>query len=265
MKKILDEEHLNTVCSNARCPNRAECWGRGTATFMVLGNVCSRNCRFCAVESGQPAAVDPNEPLKIARAVKHLELSYAVITSVTRDDLPDGGAGHFADTIGAIRRLVAGCRIEVLVPDFLGDTAAIDRVLAARPDVFNHNIETVPELYDSVRPQARFHRSLQVLTHAAGKGAVTKSGLMIGLGETVAQVESTMQKLRHTGCRILTIGQYLQPSASHLAVQKYYHPQEFAALEKLGKEMGFEHVASGPLVRSSYHADEQFVESAGFA
>ncbi|MBN1999743.1 lipoyl synthase [candidate division KSB1 bacterium] len=261
VKKILAEGHLFTVCSSARCPNVAECWGRGTATFMILGNICTRNCRFCAVESGKPVDVDPDEPQKIARAIKVLGLSYAVVTSVTRDDLPDGGAGHFAKTIHTIHRDVPDCRIEVLIPDFLGDRKALDTVLNAGPDVLNHNIETIPELYSVVRPQAQFDRSLDVLSYAAQNGALTKSGLMIGLGESVAQIKSTMRILQKTGCRILTIGQYLQPSTRHLPVQKYYHPREFSELEKIGKAMGYDHVAAGPLVRSSFHADEQFFDS----
>lgn len=258
VNKLVQDKNLHTVCQSARCPNVGECWGRRTATFMIMGEVCSRNCGFCAVTPGKPQALDPEEPQNVAAAVKKLKLRYAVITSVTRDDLPDGGAQHFANTISEIRQVQPGCKIEVLIPDFKGDIAQLKTVLAAKPDVLNHNVETVPRLYSTVRPQAIYKRSLELLNRAFNLGALTKSGIMVGLGETLDEIIQTMQDLLDHNCKMLTIGQYLQPSRFHLPVKKFYEPEEFNKLKEIGLEMGFMHLEAGPLVRSSYHADEQF-------
>ena len=228
---------------------------------MILGDVCTRNCRFCAVKTGKPTAVDLDEPRRVAEAVKTLNLRYAVITSVTRDDLEDGGALIFAETIRQIRTAVPGCQVEVLIPDFKGSAAALRTVLEAKPDVLNHNLETVPRLYRQVRPQANYTRSLQVLERARRAGFTTKSGLMLGLGETLDEVREVMRDLRSVGCQILTLGQYLQPTREHLPVARFVSPQEFDALRDYGLAIGFQHVASGPLVRSSFHADEQAAEA----
>jgi lipoic acid synthetase len=252
---------LVTVCEEARCPNIHECWAREkTATFMLLGDVCTRHCGFCAVGKGKPGAVDPEEPGRVAEAVAELGLAHAVVTSVNRDDLPDGGASHFAETIRAIRRQSPGCAVEVLIPDFCGDERALATVLEAAPDVLNHNIETVPRLYRRVRPDAIYARSLALLSEAdgfrkrAGSAMRTKSGIMAGLGESFAEIVSTLSDLRAHGCDIATIGQYLQPYDKRLPVEKYYTPEEFDALREEGRRLGFLHVESGPLVRSSYHA-----------
>ena len=256
MEERLRGWHLGTVCQSAHCPNLGECFSRGTATFMILGAICSRRCRFCAVHKGEPAPPDPGEPERVARATEALGLKYVVVTSVTRDDLPDGGAGHFAATIRRIRKRCPETRIEVLVPDFQGERAAIDAVVQARPDVFNHNMETVPRLYRSVRPEADDRRSLNVLAHAAEKGLTTKSGLMLGLGETSREIRETLVYLRRANCALLTLGQYLAPSPDHFPVQRYLSPEEFQRWGETAKRMGFREVASGPLVRSSYRADE---------
>ena len=259
IKRLLQEKNLNTVCSSARCPNIGDCWSRRTATFMILGARCSRNCRFCAIEHGRLHPPDAEEPLRVAQAVQTLKLRYAVVTSVTRDDLPDGGAGHFNATILAIRLLNPQCLIEVLIPDLQGDTQSLDFILAARPDVLNHNLETVRRLYCTVRPQADFDRSLKVMHHASMKGFVTKSGMMLGLGESGAEVLEAAEALRSAGCRILTLGQYLAPSKEHLPVARYLPPEEFAHLRQQCLRLGFDHVQAGPMVRSSYHAAEQSV------
>jgi lipoic acid synthetase len=243
------------VCQSAACPNRNECWNAGTATFLLLGSVCTRGCRFCNIPAGDPPDADPDEPQRVADAVASMGLSYAVVTSVTRDDLPDGGAGIFADTIRAIRRRNPGCRVEVLIPDFQGSFDALGTVLAASPDVLNHNVETVPSLYPRVRPRADYGRSLQVLTRAAERGFLTKSGLMLGLGEELHEIRKVMTDLRDAGCDLLTLGQYLQPRKDLLPVTRYYHPDEFLTLEQEGREMGFRAVQAGPRVRSSYHAE----------
>ena len=258
---IVQDEKLFTVCQSARCPNQGECWGRRTATFMILGNTCTRNCRFCAVDTGKPDAVDPDEPRRLANAVKALELRYAVITSVTRDDLPDGGAGQFASVLYAVREKQPECALEVLIPDFKGNVDALRTVLDAGPDVLNHNVETVPRLYPQVRPQANYRQSLTVLRNAAEMGAVTKSGMMVGLGETLDEIKQVMQDLLDHQCRILTIGQYLQPSADYLPIDRFVTPDEFSEYKTIGMAMGFDHIESGPLVRSSYHADEQYADS----
>lgn len=270
-RRVLRRHHLHSVCEEARCPNRGECFSRLTATFMILGDACTRRCAFCAVSGRRPGPPDPAEPGGIAQAVREMRLRYAVITSVTRDDLPDGGAGHFAAIIRAVRAENPAVRIEVLVPDFQGDPAAVQRVLAAAPDVFNHNLETVPRLYPEVRPQADYRRSLDVLRQAAGAfppGGSTipvKSGLMVGLGETGDEVLTVMADLRKTGCGLLTIGQYLQPSRRNLPVARYVPPDEFREYERAGLAMGFQAVFAGPLVRSSYAAESVFqgLESAG--
>ena len=247
---------LHTVCQEARCPNIGECWGHRTATFMLLGDTCTRNCGFCAVTHGRPLAVDPAEPLRVASAVARLGLRHVVVTSVNRDDLADGGAAHFAATAGAIKRLLPGCRVEVLVPDFQGNLASVAEVVASPIDVFNHNLETVPRLYRRVRAGARYARSLAVLeaAHRGRERLLTKTGLMLGLGETQVELASVFRDLRSIGCDILTLGQYLRPSGEHLPVERYVPPEEFTALGAEALALGFRHVEAGPLVRSSYHA-----------
>jgi lipoyl synthase len=246
---------LHTVCEEAHCPNLGECWGRGTATFMILGEVCTRACGFCAVKTGLPGRPpDPGEPRRVAEAVARMGLRHAVITSVNRDDQPDGGASIFAATIREVRALVPGCAVEVLVPDFKGSGDALQAVADARPDVLNHNVETVPRLYRSARPGASFPRSLELLRRSKEAGLLTKSGIMVGLGEERAEVEETIRAIRASGTDILTIGQYLRPSLQHLPVLRYYPPAEFDALGDVARGLGFARVESGPLVRSSYHA-----------
>jgi lipoyl synthase len=258
LKTLIERLRLHTVCESAACPNVGECWNRRTATFMILGNVCTRRCGFCAVEKGAPLPVDYAEPQRVAEAVEAMGLRFAVVTSVNRDDREDGGAELFALTIRAIRERVPGCGVEVLVPDFQGSRGAVDMVLAAGPDIFNHNTETVPRLYRSVRMGARYERSLDVLAHAKRAASATpaKSGLMLGLGETQNEVVQVMRDLRAAGVDILTLGQYLRPSPNHLPVMRYVPPEEFEEFRSAGYEMGFGHVESGPLVRSSYHAAE---------
>ena len=252
---------LVTVCEEARCPNIHECWARErTATFMLMGDVCTRHCGFCAVGKGRPGALDPAEPERVAEAAAELGLSHAVVTSVNRDDLADGGAAHFAATIRAIRSRLPGCTVEVLIPDFCGDAAALETVLEAAPEILNHNVETVPRLYRRVRPEAKYAQSLELLARAdarrrrVGSATRTKSGLMVGLGETRAELSATLADLRAAGCDVATIGQYLQPYEKRLPVERYYSPEEFEELRREGEELGFSHVESGPLVRSSYHA-----------
>ncbi len=258
LKKLIGRLRLHTVCESAACPNVGECWNHRTATFMILGNVCTRRCGFCAVEKGAPLPVDYDEPQRVAAAVAAMGLKFAVITSVNRDDRADGGAELFALTIRAIRERVPGCGIEVLTPDFQGSHAAVEVVMEAAPDVFNHNTETVPRLYRQVRLGARYERSLDVLAHArhVAPATPTKSGLMLGLGETNAEVLEVMRDLRARGVDILTVGQYLRPSPKHLPIVRYAAPEEFEELRRAGYEMGFAHVESGPLVRSSYHASQ---------
>jgi len=263
MKKDLRDSHLHTVCEEARCPNRSHCFAQGTATFLLMGDVCTRACGFCSIQSGKPRGLDPHEPLETAERVSALQLRFAVLTSVNRDDLPDGGAGHFADTILAIRRRNPGVGVEVLVPDFLGDLEAVSRVVAAGPAVFNHNTETVPSLYPEVRPAGRFERSLRVLAHAKELGTAlfgpafrTKSGLMLGLGESEAELMSTLEALAGVGVDILTLGQYLRPTRHQLPVKRYVPPDEFADLGQKAKAFGFQTVYTGPLVRSSFNAHE---------
>jgi lipoic acid synthetase len=260
LKRIMRTLGLHTVCESARCPNMGECWEHRTATFMILGDVCTRSCGFCAVPSGKPAGPpDEDEPFRVAEAVERMGLRYAVVTSVNRDDQPDGGAHLFARTIEEIRRRVPDCKVEVLIPDFRGDWDALDAVLAARPDVLNHNTETVPRLYRQVRKGAVYERSLELLRRAkkSRPEIPAKTGLMLGLGEEKTEVLATMADLAAQGTNILTLGQYLQPTREHLPIVRYVHPDEFAEYKILGEAMGFSHVESGPLVRSSYHAFEQ--------
>ncbi len=259
VKAIVEKYHLHTVCESARCPNQAECWARRTATFMILGDICTRSCRFCAVKTGRPTEADRLEPFRVAEAVKQLGLRHAVITSVNRDDLDDGGASIFAETVRQIRKKNPGCRVEVLIPDFKGEPEALSVLLKARPDILNHNVETVPRLYREVRPQAKYERSLWVLEESKRRGMVTKSGLMVGLGETPDEILTVMRDLRAVACDILTIGQYLRPTQNHLPVHRFVPPDEFDRYRREGLKMGFRFVESGPLVRSSYHADEQVV------
>ena len=256
LNSLLREEGLFTVCQEANCPNRGECFTRGTATFLILGPVCTRNCRFCNVTPGKPALVNPEEPRLVAKAVERMNLRHAVVTSVTRDDLPDGGAEQFARTIREIRRVRPACTIEILTPDFKGDREALAQAVADRPDIFNHNIETVPQLYVRVRPAADYQRSLDVLAFVHDQFAIpVKSGLMVGLGETVDQLERTFADLARHHVSMLTIGQYLSPSSDHLPVIRYLHPDEFADLAEKAKQAGIRLVFAGPLVRSSYLAD----------
>ncbi len=250
---------LHTVCEEAHCPNIGDCWERRTATFMILGDTCTWRCHYCAVKTGRPDAVDMEEPRRLAATVQQMGLRYCVITSVTREDLPDGGASVFAECIRQIRTLLPDCKVEVLIPDFKGDDDALATVLDAAPDVLNHNIETVRRVFRTVRPKGGYDRSLRLLRRAgelAGR-IPTKSGMMVGLGETDEEITETMGDLLENGCRLLTVGQYLRPSPVHFPLQRYYRPEEFDAIRDLGLRMGFRHVASGPLVRSSYHADEQ--------
>lgn len=263
LKRLLRTSRLNTVCESANCPNRGECFSSRTATFMLLGEVCTRHCTFCNIPGGRVAAVDGDEPRRVAEAVRELGLKFAVVTSVNRDDLPDGGAAHFAATIRAIRRAVPGCGVEVLIPDFLGDALALETVLEARPEILNHNLETVPRLYPALRPQADYRRSLQVLGRARqwadGFGAAVrvKTGIMVGVGETCDEVLDLMRDAVAHGVQVLTIGQYLQPTAAHHPVARWVPPDEFARYAEAGRACGLEWVEAGPLVRSSYHAREQ--------
>jgi len=258
LKSLIDRLRLHTVCESAACPNVGECWNQRTATFMILGNVCTRRCGFCAVQKGAPLPVDYDEPARVAEAVSAMGLKFAVITSVNRDDREDGGAELFAMVIRAIRERIPGCGVEVLIPDFQGNPEAVRTVMEARPDVLNHNTETVPRLYRQVRLGARYERSLEVLRYAkeVAPGTPAKSGLMLGLGERMDEVLGVMRDLRAHGVDILTLGQYLRPSPKHLPIVRYVTPEEFAELKQAGREMGFGHVESGPLVRSSYHASE---------
>lgn len=256
VRRLIKTKKLHTVCRSASCPNQTECWNAGTATFLILGNVCTRRCRFCNVPKGVPEGLDTDEPNRVADAVAALKLKYAVITSVTRDDLVDGGAEIFTETIRAIRAKSPECRVEVLIPDFQGSEEALRTVLDAKPDILNHNLETVPSLYSRVRPQADYRRSLDLLSRARAHGAVTKTGLMLGLGEGREETLEVMGDLREVGCSILTLGQYLRPGKTHLPVEKYYHPDEFAELRDQALSLGFRQVVAGPLVRSSYHAEK---------
>jgi lipoic acid synthetase len=259
LQGIMRDLKLNTVCEDAHCPNIGECWHHGTATFMILGDVCTRACLYCAVAHGKPATLDLDEPRRVADAVEKMGLRYVVITSVDRDDLADGGANVFVETIHEVRRRLPACRVEVLIPDFKGEAASLHAVLDARPDVLNHNTETVPRLYRAVRPGGRYARTLELLDRARryAPGIPTKTGLMVGLGEEPGELVQVFEDLRRAGVSILTIGQYLRPSPAHAVMTRYYHPDEFRELKRLALGMGFAHVEAGPLVRSSYHAREQ--------
>jgi lipoic acid synthetase len=257
LRRLMRSKSLHTVCEEAHCPNMAECWGAGTATFMILGDTCTRSCGFCAVKTGKPMELDLLEPGRVGEAVARMGVKHAVVTSVNRDELEDGGARMFAETIREIRRQSPGTSVEVLIPDFRGVPEALDIVLGARPEILNHNVETVPRLYPRVRPQARFERSLEVLrrTKERAPTLVCKTGIMLGLGETKDEVLTTMRAIAQQGTDVLTIGQYLRPSPEHLPIERYWTPAEFAEFRDLGMPMGFDHVESGPLVRSSYHAE----------
>jgi lipoyl synthase len=266
LSALIEEEGLHTVCQEAACPNVGECWERGTATFMILGDTCTRRCGFCNVKTGKPTWDDPLEPARVARSIARMGLRHAVVTSVDRDDLPDKGASAFVGVIRQVRRQAPECLIEVLTPDFQGQEMPLARVIAERPDVFNHNVEVVPRLYPIARRGSQFLRSCRVLRGAAEMGegeVVTKSGLMVGLGETHEELVEAFAALREHGVRVLTVGQYLRPSERHLPVVRYWHPDEFAALERAAYALGFDHVAAGPLVRSSYHADRHVLGWAG--
>jgi lipoyl synthase len=255
IKQTMDRLRLHTICEEARCPNRWECWNARTATFLILGDICTRRCHYCSVETGRPRPVDPDEPRRVAEAVRALGLRHAVITSVNRDELPDGGASIFAETIRLTRQLSPDCTIEVLIPDFEGDRQALRLVCREKPDILNHNIETVRRLFPSIRPQGKYQRSLELLERAKQQGMATKSGLIVGMGETLDEARAVLGDLREVRCDIVTIGQYLQPTRAHLPVARFYAPSEFAILKQEGLAMGFRHVESGPLVRSSYHAE----------
>jgi lipoyl synthase len=257
LKEIIDNEKLHTVCESAACPNRGECWSRSTATFMILGNICTRSCGFCNVTTGRPTELDLDEPLRVAEAVKKLNLSYVVITSVNRDELPDGGAAIWAQTIAEVRARNPKVKIEVLIPDFCGNWQALYTVLEANPDILNHNVETIPRLYLNVRPQGNFERSLKLLQLSKKAGFTTKSGLMMGLGESDEEVKEVMRAWRTVDCDMVTLGQYMQPTPQHLPVARWVTPASFEQLKNEGISMGFRNVFSGPLVRSSYHAEEQ--------
>lgn len=257
VRRVLRNNCLNTVCENARCPNKNECYTKNTATFLIMGNVCTRNCRYCNISCERPEALDPLEPEHVAKAVADLGLKYSVITSVTRDDLPDGGAGHFARCIGEIRKISPATKVEILTPDFKGKKEALDIIIKAHPDVFNHNIETVEAVFKTARPQGNYRTSLEVLKYIKENSDIkTKSGLMIGLGETFEDIEKTFNDLRSVGCDILTVGQYIQPSKQHLEVAKYYSLEEYEELKALARKCGFRNFQIGPLVRSSYNAYE---------
>ena len=258
LKRLVKELRLNTVCESAQCPNIGDCWGSRTATFMILGDVCTRSCGFCAIRTGRPQGLDEGEPLRVARAIATLGLGHAVITSVNRDELPDGGARIFARTLDEVHRLCPGTSVEVLIPDFQGDLEALRTVLDSGPDILNHNIETAPRLYRFMRPQAKYQRSLELLERARSLGpAPTKSGMMLGAGETRPETEKVIGDLAAAGCSILTLGQYLSPSKRHHPVSRFVPPREFVELRDFALKLGFRHVESGPLVRSSYHAERQ--------
>ena len=259
VRNIVSEHKLHTICESGHCPNMGECWGEGTATFMILGNICTRSCGFCNVVTGKPEEVDVFEPGRVANSVKLMGVKHAVITSVDRDDLADGGAEIWAQTVRAIRHQSPGTTLETLIPDFAGQWANLQHIIQVAPEVVSHNLETVRRLTKSVRIQAKYDRSLEVIKRLSDAGLRTKSGVMLGLGETFDEVVETMDDLRSVGCQVITLGQYLQPTPKHLPVVEFIHPDVFAELEAIGKETGFRHVESGPLVRSSYHAEKHVV------
>ena len=257
VRNILKNHCLNTVCENARCPNKNECYTKQTATFLIMGNICTRNCRYCNISGGVPEPLNENEPKEVANAIKELGLKYAVITSVTRDDIKDGGAEHFARTIEEIRKISPETKIEILTPDFNGDENSLDIIIKAMPEVFNHNIETTKQIFKKARPKGNYQTSLEVLKYVKDNSNIkTKSGLMVGLGETFDEIEETFKDLKNVGCDILTVGQYIQPSKKHLEVDKYYTLEEFEQIKELAKKVGFKHFQIGPLVRSSYMAKD---------
>jgi len=256
VKDIVNQHHLHTICSSGQCPNMGECWGLGTATFMILGDICTRNCRFCAVKTGIPNAVDENEPQNVANSVKLMNLKHCVITSVDRDDLSDGGAAQWAKTVQTIKLKTPNVTIETLIPDFNGNAPLIQQVIDARPDVISHNLETVRRLTHRIRSKAQYDRSLQVIKQIADSDVISKSGIMVGIGETDEEVFETMRDLRNVGCQVMTIGQYLQPSLNHIAVDRYVPPEIFDKFREEGIRLGFIHIESSPLVRSSYHAEK---------
>lgn len=260
--KLVSNENLHTVCQSAKCPNIGECWAAGTATLMILGDVCTRSCGFCNIATGRPPLLDLDEPRRVGEAVKTMNLKHVVITSVNRDELPDGGASIWAQTIREIRSKSPGTNVEVLIPDFCGDWKALQLVLDEKPEILGHNLESVPRLYKRVRPQAKYHQSLKLLQIAKDQGLVSKTGMMLGLGETEEEVDAVLDDLVAIGCEILTLGQYLQPTVKHLPVERWVDPEEFANWKKRGEGKGLRHVESGPLVRSSYHAEKQVREHA---
>jgi lipoic acid synthetase len=262
LKRLVDGHRLHTVCQSAKCPNLGECWSAGTATIMILGDVCTRSCGFCHIATGRPPMLDLDEPRRVGDAVRIMDLRHVVITSVNRDELPDGGAGVWAETIRQIRLQSPGTSVEVLIPDFCGDWQALQLVLDERPEILGHNVETVPRLYQRVRPQARYRRSLDLLRIAREQGLLAKTGIMLGLGETEDEIAAVLDDLVAVGCQILTIGQYLRPTAAHLPVERWVHPDEFAAWKVRGEAKGLRHVESGPMVRSSYHAERQVASHA---
>ena len=261
--KLVNDNRLHTVCQSAKCPNMGECWSAGTATLMILGDVCTRSCGFCHIATGKPPTLDLDEPVRVGHAVATMGLGHTVITSVNRDELPDGGAAIWAETIRQVRLQSPGTSVEVLVPDFCGDWDALQKVLDQRPDILNHNIETVPRLYRQVRPQAKYRRSLELLRIARDQGLVSKTGMMLGLGEEETEIDAVLNDLVAIGCEILTLGQYLQPTPDHLPVVRWVHPDEFATWKRRSEQRGLRHVESGPLVRSSYHAEKQVHAHAG--
>ena len=267
LKTLMRDNELHTVCEEAHCPNIGECWERGTATFMILGDICTRACGYCAVITGKPVGLDLEEPGRLAETVERMGLKYAVITAVNRDDLPDGGAFIFAQCVRQVRKRVQGCKVELLIPDFEGNWSALATVMSSKPDTLNHNIETVRRIFGRVRPKGDYDQSLELLSRAKAldPSAVTKSGMMVGLGETWDEILRTMSDLRSVDCDLLTIGQYLRPSQKHVALAKWYTPEEFAELKREAEALGFRHAASGPLVRSSYHADEQHATATAVA
>ena len=256
IRRIMTERGLHTICEEARCPNVWECWNNRTATFLILGDICTRSCHYCAVTTGRPIGLDLEEPMRVAEAIQALGLRHAVITSVNRDELPDGGASIFAETIRQVRKKIPACAVEVLIPDFQGKESALAEVMAEHPDILNHNIETVPRLFPSIRPQGKYRRSIKLLERAKHRGGTTKSGLIAGLGESPKEIREVMRDLRSVGCDILTIGQYLRPTPKHAPVARFYLPEEFQIFKEEGMALGFRHVESGPLVRSSYHAEQ---------
>jgi len=259
VKQLVEDNNLHTICSSGKCPNIAECWGKGTATLMILGDICTRACKFCATKTGKPLPPDINEPLKIARSVSILKLKHVVITSVDRDDLPDFGAQHWAETIIEVKKMNPETIVEILIPDFQGNEECMDLITQAKPDIIAHNLETVRSLTPSVRSRADYYKSLKVLNTFSDEGFITKSGIMLGLGETIQEVEQTMLDLISVDCKIITFGQYLQPTPNHLEVVEYVHPDTFALLKDKAYEIGFKQVESGPLVRSSYMAEQSFI------